>query len=223
MQNQTTEKPTISITSLLGALAGIITITSGLLFYTGYLFILGYYRAFGVQIEMLDLSAQEILSESGAVIVPTLLAATLLFIVGSFLYARFIAKTRFSDLMREMRTTLYVRLLIYLMLFAFTVPLISEWSAKREIDGKFTPYSYLSKTLPYSTVYSSDLLPALTPDETNEGVYTYSHLRFLASTDDYFFFFKAHSGTYIIPSSSIVLVTFSGNSESGTATSSPGN
>ena len=205
---QTTEKPAISITTLFGALAGIITITTGLLFYTGYLFLLGFYRGFGIQIEMLELSAQEILIESGAILVPTLFFTVLLFMVLSFIYARFFAKSSLSDLLRNRRRPIYLGLLIYLLIFTWTIPFVSEQVARAEINEQFTAYASLTKTLPTSTVYSSELLPALTPDETNEGVYTYENLRFLASTDDYFFFFKQQEGTYIIPSSSIVLVTF---------------
>jgi len=205
---QTTEKSTISITTLLGALAGIITITSGLLFYTGYLFLLGFYRGFGIQIEMLELSVQEILIESGAILVPTLFFAVLLFAVLSFLYARFFAKRSLSDLLKNQRRPIYLGLLIYLLVFTWTIPSVSEGVAKAQIDQTFTPYGFLTKTLPTSTVYTDALVPALTPTETNEGVYTYEDLRFLASTDDYFFFFKKEGGTYIVPTSSILLVTF---------------
>lgn len=205
---QNTEKSTISITTLLGALAGIVTITTGLLFYTGYLFLLGFYRGFGIQIEMLDLSAQQILSESGAILVPTLFAAVLLFIVFSFLYARFFAKRSLTELFQRQRRPIYLGLIIYLLLFTWTIPVVSEWVAKSQIEQQVTIYTFLTKTLPNSTVYASELLPSLTPDETNDGVYTYENLRYLASTDDYFFFFKKEGGTYIVPTSSIVLVTF---------------
>jgi hypothetical protein len=204
----TAEKGTLSLTTLLGALAGIITITSGLLFYTGYLFLLGFYRGFGIQIEMLELSAQEILIESGAILVPTLFFTVLVFIVLSFFYARFFAKRSLSDLLKIRSRAIYLGLLIYLLLFTWTIPFVSERVAKAQIDQQFTAYGFLTKTLPTSTVYSDELLPSLTPDETSEGVYTYENLRFLASTDDYFFFFKKEVGTYIIPSSSILLVTF---------------
>lgn len=205
---QNTEKSTISITTLFGALAGIITITSGLLFYTGYLFLLGFYRGFGIQLEMLDFSAQQILSESGTILVPTLFFAVLVFILLSFLYARFFAKSSLSELLQRRRRLISVGLLIYLLVFTWTIPVVGEWVAKSQIDQQLTIYAFLTKTLPNSTVYSDELLPALTPDETNEGVYTYENLRFMASTDDYFFFFKKEAGTYIIPTSSIVLVTF---------------
>jgi hypothetical protein len=205
---QNTEKSAISITTLFGALAGIVTITTGLLFYTGYLFLLGFYRGFGIQIEMLELSAQEILIESGAILIPTLFFTVLLFMVLSFLYARFFAKSSLSQLLQRQRRPIYLGLLIYLLLFTWTIPVVGEWVAKSQIDQQLTIYAFLTKTLPNSTVYADELLPSLTPTETNEGVYTYEDLRFLASTDDYFFFFKSHGGTYIIPSSSIVLVTF---------------
>src|SRR5687767_12972483 len=145
---QNAEKPAISITTLLGALAGIITITSGLLFYTGYLFLLGFYRGFGIQIEMLELSAQEILIESGAILVPTLFFTVLLFMLLSFLYARFFAKRSLSDLLQHRSRSVYMGLLIYLLVFTWTIPSVSEQVARAQIDQKFTPYGFLTKTLP---------------------------------------------------------------------------
>lgn len=191
------KEKSLSVASILGALTAIITVIGGLLFYIGYLFLLGYYRAFNLRIELLELSPKDIMAESGALLVPLTLFLLIILIFST---------PDISEIPHIWRRKIYLGFFAFILVLTLTIPPTGEWFAKRFVSNFFTGYNFLAKPLPSVLIFSKECLPSLPPCEVKNGCHRYQNLRLVAANKDYYFLFNKNMTTYVVPKSAVSVV-----------------
>jgi len=192
-----------SITALVSSLAAATAVTSGFLFYIGYLFLRGFYRAFSIPIEMLELSAQDIIAESGTLLIPLLLFAVLYILIIRLIDR---SATGIKFLFLKLKSTISIGAAAFVLILTLTIPPTGEWFAVRLVASRFTAYNFLAKPLPSIILHAKEPLSSLPADSVDNGIHIYRHLILVASNKDSYFLYKKNMGTYVVSKSDVSIV-----------------
>lgn len=183
-------QPNATYTAILNS-AATIAIISASLYYVGYLYLLGFYRAFGIPIDSLNLSFQVIAIQSRIVFIPTIFiflyiyalsktgwdipfvpgVTTIRWIKSALLYIQ----EYFPDDIKFINKIVYSRsfaifiTLLLIIIASFIIPLIGENIASGKIEifqNKTTDAVIwpLENPMPKVMVYSTEPLPSIKPD-----------------------------------------------------------
>jgi hypothetical protein len=193
-----------SVIAIISSLAAATAVTSGFLFYIGYLFLRGFYRAFNIPIELLEFTPQDVIAESGTLLVPLLL-----FVALYVLLIRMIGRSAvigLQTLFWSWKSPMAIASIAFILVLTLTIPPTGEWFAKRLLSQRFTAYNFLAKPLPSVRLFAKEPLFALTPDTVTNEMHVYNHLILVAANKEYYFLHKKDSGTYVIPKKDVSVI-----------------
>ncbi len=207
-----TESPMLKV---IGSLAALLTLLGGMLYYAGYLFLLGYYEAFNVPVSLLDLSFEQIVAASGTLILPLCFFFLVFYLVFKAQKVSVIA-----DLGKWFtKGVIYVCIILYALVLVFLIRSTGEWFAKREIEGRWSAYHILGQPHPYVSIYTEEPLqiPLKRGKLDKAGTaYVYHNLRLIASTKEQYFFFDENKETMAIKRELVTMIRFFKSKISGT-------
>ena len=209
--------------------AATIAFISASLYYIGYLYLLGFYRAFGIPIDSLNLSFQVIASQSRIILIPVIMIILFIYLdykaddfkvnipLGS-IDVQIGLNSNIGRLLKGLKSLKFLLLpgaLLLILIFSLILPQFGEHQANIEINNLKTEVDYLiflESPLPKVIVYSTEVLPFLgqyvIDNSTKNSTYIYQNLRLVTSTDKNFYLFSKRNETYQLPREKVILVYF---------------
>lgn len=187
--------------------AAVVTGVGAFLYYLGYLFLRGYYGWFGIPVEMLGLTAEQILAESGTILVPNLLIylVTAIIIIAT-------SRSHNVGVMQQIRAWRYPVTLVgavYMLVLLFLTPATGRWFADKQIHGQFSAYGPLANPIPSVVLYTKEPLPLPLREARSGGaMHRYEGLRLVATSEDYLFVTTGEAAAFAVPREAALAVRF---------------
>ena len=211
--------------------AATITIVSASLYYLGYMYLYGFYRAFGIPIDSLNTSFETIVLENRIIFIPIILI--IIYILWTYLFDRVIGdviknqpgyvKTFFklfifynteyvinkSKKISGSPILLVLSLALLILVISYVIPFIGGYQANMQMEDR-SIFILLENPTPKVVVYSTEPLPSIDPDTNYNGTgnykFKYQNFRLITSTDTFFYLFNPNRGTYQVSKEKALLV-----------------